>query len=151
MLGRPRGLVLAFKGAESYLEKREYKNGNVLWSWGEKPSGGAASAVVLRIGVTNNNEVLVARGPSLGMEVLDLQTGAVLFKVKTGGPVCSSPCVVDGKVVFGSHDGKIRIIDATTGAQLWNYDTGERVLSTPCIVDGWLYIGGSCGRFFAFH
>jgi outer membrane protein assembly factor BamB len=54
-------------------------------------------------------------------------------------------------VVFGSHDGKVRIIDAMTGAQLWNYDTGERVLSTPCILDGWVYIGGSCGRFFAFH
>jgi hypothetical protein len=77
----PRGLVVAYKAADPYIEKRDYKGGSVLWSWGSKPSGSATSTVNLRIAVTNNNEVLVTRGSSLGLEVLDLQSGKTLRQV----------------------------------------------------------------------
>lgn len=71
----PRGLVLAYKVPDPYIEKREYKNGNLLWSWGNKPSGATAAAVGIRVAITNNNEVLVTRGASLTLEALDLLTG----------------------------------------------------------------------------
>ena len=77
----PRGLVIAYRSAEPFLEKRDYKNGNVIWSLGTKPSGPATATVQTRIAVTNNNEVLVTRGTSLGIESLDLLTGKPLRQV----------------------------------------------------------------------
>ncbi len=71
----PRGLILAYRAAEPYVEKREYKNGNLMWSWGSKPSGPSSSSTLFRVAATNNNEVVVTRGTSMAVDILDLQSG----------------------------------------------------------------------------
>ena len=35
----------------------------------------------------------------------------------------AAPAVIDGGVVVGSLDGKLRVLDAKTGGELWSYDT----------------------------
>lgn len=74
----PRGLVLTYRTPEPFLEKREYKNGNLLWSWGTRPAGVVSPATLFRAAATNNNEVVVTRGASMSVDVLDLQTGKPL-------------------------------------------------------------------------
>ena len=75
MAWEPRGLILSYRAAEPYVEKREYKNGNLMWSWGSKPSGPSSPTALFRVAATNNNEVVVTRGASMAVDVLDLQTG----------------------------------------------------------------------------
>lgn len=74
----PRGLVIAYRTTEPFVEKREYKNGNVLWSWGGRSGASTASSVLYRVAITNGNEVVVTRGASLSVDILDLQSGKQL-------------------------------------------------------------------------
>jgi hypothetical protein len=73
----PRGLVIVYRAAEPYVEKREYKSGSLVWSWGTRPSE-SSSRTLFRVSVTNNNEVVVVRGTSMSVDVLDLQSGKLL-------------------------------------------------------------------------
>ncbi len=77
----PRGLVISYRAAEPYVEKREYKNGNLLWSWGARPGGPGPAAVQFRAVATNTNQVLVTRGASMVLDILDLQTGKPIRSV----------------------------------------------------------------------
>ena len=54
----------------------------------------------------------------------------------------SSPAVSDGRVFFGSDDGKLYALDANDGGFLWSYETDLRVRSSPA-VDGEYVIFGS--------
>lgn len=74
----PRGLVITYRTPEPYLEKREYKSGSLLWSWGNRPSGVNAPPALFRAAVSNGIEVLVTRGASMAVDILDLQTGKPL-------------------------------------------------------------------------
>lgn len=69
----------------------------------------------------------------------------------TGGPVVSSPEVVDGVVYVGGGDGKVYALDATTGKQAWPapFATGGPVFSSPAVVDGVVYIGSEDGNLYA--
>lgn len=55
--------------------------------------------------------------------------------------IFSSPAVADGKVYFGSIDGKVYCLNAATGAFVWNYTIGSIVVSSPAVADGKVYIG----------
>ena len=47
----------------------------------------------------------------------------------TGGPVYSSPAVVNGIVYIGSDDGNVYAYDADDGATVWTRSTGDPVNS----------------------
>lgn len=63
-----------------------------------------------------------------------------MWTYQTGGPVYSSPAVVDGKVYVGSDDGYVYCLNVTTttlnGVLIWKYKTGGAVRSSPTVVDG---------------
>ena len=75
--------------------------------------------------------------------------GTLKWTFSTGGPVHSSPAVVDGVVYFGSRDGNIYALDASTGEQLWAYKTDSWVESSPVIVGGVLYCGSNDANLYA--
>ncbi len=79
----------------------------------------------------------------------DTAPAALKWKLQTGGPVRSSPVVVDGVVFVGSNDGFVYVIDAATGKRKWKYDTGGEVSGSPTIVDDRVLIGSSSGFFYA--
>ena len=62
-------------------------------------------------------------------------TNNTMWSYTTGGPVTSSPAVVDGKVYVGSDDGKVYCLDALTGAHIWNYTTDpiDALESSPAV------------------
>ena len=73
----------------------------------------------------------------------------LLWKYKTGGPVASSPAVVNGKVYFGSDDYHLYCLDIY-GNLLWKYKTGSYVDSSPAVVNGKVYFGSNDGTIYCF-
>jgi len=71
------------------------------------------------------------------------------WKFKTGGPIKSSPVVVDGIAYFGSDDGHIYAVDAGNGRQVWKVRTGDKVTGSAAVVDGTVYIAGQDGNMYA--
>ncbi len=69
--------------------------------------------------------------------------GTLKWTFNTGGPIHSSPAVVDGVVYFGSQDGNIYAVDGETGEQLWVFKTGSFVDSSTAVVDGVVYCGSN--------
>jgi hypothetical protein len=83
------------------------------------------------------------------------------FSGATGGPIVSSPAVVNGVVYVGSEDGKLYAFDAagttscSTGTPricmpLWSGATGGAINSSPALAYGNVYIGSRDGKLYAF-
>ncbi len=70
--------------------------------------------------------------------------GEVRWSVETGGPVRSSPTVVDGTVFVGSEDGTLYALDAETGDEVWTAGTGS-VPVAPAVAGGQVFVGGTGG------
>src|SRR3954469_13073317 len=51
-------------------------------------------------------------------------TGRLLWKVQTGGPLHSSPAVDGGRVYVASEDGRLYAIDGVTGTVVWSQSLG---------------------------
>lgn len=54
-----------------------------------------------------------------GVHCRDLATGKIIWSRFTGGPVRLSPTVFEGRVYFGSDDGRAYCVDAETGNVVW--------------------------------
>jgi eukaryotic-like serine/threonine-protein kinase len=70
---------------------------------------------------------------------LDANTGSLLWKYTTGGPVPSSPATANGVVYVGSNDYALYALSAKTGVLLWSYGTANEV-SSPVVANGKVYV-----------
>ncbi|MFH1101549.1 MAG: PQQ-binding-like beta-propeller repeat protein [Methanobacteriota archaeon] len=75
----------------------------------------------------------------------------LIWKFHTGGAIRSSPAFYDGRMYFGSSDGKVYCIYACIGTEIWNYSTGSPVSSSPTVVDGRIYIGSENGKVYCLN
>lgn len=74
-----RGLVISYKTSTPYLEKRDFRGGGVMWSWGTKPDEERPVAPELfRVAISDSGEVVVTRGASMMVDLLDPQKGKPL-------------------------------------------------------------------------
>jgi len=64
----------------------------------------------------------------------DLATGKLLWTFYTGGPIRLAPTVADGRVFFGSDDGRVYCVKADTGELVWQRRVAPR--------DEWLLARG---------
>lgn len=64
---------------------------------------------------------------------------------ETGDNVATRPTVVDGTVVFGSEDRRVRGVDAASGELAWEVATGGPVVSSPAEAAGLAVIGSDDG------
>lgn len=85
------------------------------------------------------DRIWIGAGDSL--HAVDLGTGAVLWTFETEDTVTSTPLLADGRVVFGSFDGRVYAVDAETGALAWSHDTGAPVPSSPATYGGLAIVG----------
>ena len=68
----------------------------------------------------------------------------LLWKYTTGGPVDSSPAVVNGVVYVGCYDGSLYALNSATGAKIWiEGASGDPLISSPAVVGGSVYVGGA--------
>jgi len=76
-----KGFFLLYRGAETYLEKRDYLKASLLWSSGRKPKaseGGTTPASVAadRLIVSEDGNVLLTNGSSLSLSSFEGNKGA---------------------------------------------------------------------------
>lgn len=96
----------------------------------------------------SDGRVFIGGGAGGGMYCLDEADGKVIWHTSLVPWIWSSACVVDGRVIFGAHDGQLRMLDAATGSMVASANLGGRILSTPCVVGGTVFVGTGEGRFF---
>jgi len=80
---------------------------------------------------------------------VDVGSGDLKWKFKTGDVVHASPAYADGTLYFGSWDSYFYAVDATTGKEKWRFHGGEDSLihnqvgfqSSPMIANGVVYTG----------
>ncbi len=88
---------------------------------------------------------------------LDLKTGALRWKFRTGDVVHASPAVAGGTVYVGSWDRRFYALDAATGAPRWSFLTGDDpdlhnqigIASSAAVVEGRVFFGCRDGHFYA--
>lgn len=68
--------------------------------------------------------------------------------VINNGLIIGGPKVVDGRIYFGSFDGKMYCLDAKKGKEIWNFPTKSKVYASPAIVDDRLYFTNFKGQIF---
>lgn len=69
--------------------------------------------------------------------------GSVAWRVKTGGPIISSPVAGSDTVYIASSDAFLRALDAHSGRELWRYVVGPKLMNTtPVLAGGLLLVAG---------
>lgn len=82
---------------------------------------------------------------------VDRTTGAIVWTLKVGGPVLSSPLVVDGTLILGDATGTLRAWTLTTPEPTlqWEVKLSGNIESTPVMWNGRIYVGSRGGLFAA--
>lgn len=109
------GFVLSYRTPEPYLEKRDFKNGALLWSFGSKPvsGGGSPDANTRPVVMDDEGNVLMADGNSLALSVIQGATGRKVseasFHLSNGGPApnLEGPAVDRGPLVYWGGNGVV--------------------------------------------
>jgi eukaryotic-like serine/threonine-protein kinase len=73
------------------------------------------------------------------------QSGGVKWKFSAGGPIVTSPSILDGVVYIAAMDGHLYAIDEQTGKEKWNFKSRMPIASSPAIADGAVYFVSSAG------
>lgn len=76
---------------------------------------------------------------------------SILWKIKTEGPVISSPVIIDDMVYIGSGDNNLYAINATSGITKWVYKTQGPIHSTPLVAKGKVLFLSYDGFFYALN
>ncbi|MBI4913761.1 MAG: hypothetical protein HY823_13585 [Acidobacteria bacterium] len=135
-----RGFVLSYRAPEPYVEKREYKGGGLLWSWGTRPEGRDGGPALHRIELADNGDVLVTRGSSMTVDIVDgakgrpsLQTafswkGAVAPDLNLTGDRAPLASWLGKNVIFSAVPGRQAPHAGMNGMLLARLDLGSRSL-----------------------
>ena len=76
-------------------------------------------------------------------------TGEVIWKFRTGGPVVSTPLVHNDRIYFGSNDEYFYCLDLD-GRLIWKKHTGDIIVSSAIGIGDMIFIGNGSGYFFCF-
>ncbi len=80
---------------------------------------------------------------------VDAGTGREVWRLRTAGPVWSSPAVAGDVVYFADFTGRLYALDRRSGSLLWTYRGGAGLRSSPVPGDGMLYLGAEDGTVYA--
>lgn len=80
---------------------------------------------------------------------IDADNGYSQWRLRTSGPIISSPELGEGFVYISSTDGKLYCINTASGKERWNFDTGKPIVSSPRVFDGIVYFGGTDKNLYA--
>jgi hypothetical protein len=75
-----KGIILSYRTPEPYLEKRDFRSADVLWSFGAKPVKREGTAAQYRrpIVLDDSGNVLMANGSALNLSILEANSGRKL-------------------------------------------------------------------------
>ncbi len=73
----------------------------------------------------------------------------ILWSRDVGAPIRDTAAVYNGRVYFGTYDGRVHALDAATGNPIWSFLTGGGITAAPVVDNGVVYIGSTDGIFYA--
>jgi eukaryotic-like serine/threonine-protein kinase len=106
--------------------------------------------------VVSNGAVYFGSGDT-NIYALDVASGTLKWKFKTGDVVHASPAISDGTLFVGSWDSFFYALDAASGKEKWRFKTGEDpkihnqvgIQSSAAVADGVAYFGCRDSKFYA--
>ncbi|HYO45084.1 MAG TPA: PQQ-binding-like beta-propeller repeat protein [Gemmatimonadota bacterium] len=111
---------------------------------GCEAGGGDSSATSVTMFRGGSDHLGVSAGPA------GAAYGGLLWRVRTGGPVRSSPVVAGGVLFVGSSDGRLRALDARTGELRWAADAGAPIDAAAAVAGELVLAATRAGEFLAF-
>lgn len=82
---------------------------------------------------TASGDQVLAAGRGGEVVALELASGKVLWRTKTGATLSGGPGAGGGLVVVGTADGDVLALDAVTGTRKWSAKVGGEVLAAPAV------------------
>ncbi len=128
--------------------KVDINDGKVIWIFNCKHQIYAAA----NYWIDGNGKILLLFGAyDFIMRAVDAESGKLCWEIKTNNFVHSSGAVeiINGMVVWGGCDARLRIADINTGKQLNQIILSSYLPAAPAIKDGCVYIGSYGGELFA--
>lgn len=131
-------------GGVGYVYAFEQATGKVRWKY---RAGAGVMADIIRDGdrlyaVTLQDELICLELPS-GHPVWTVASGWVNEKMVN---VMASPAMVDGRVLFGGHNGAVQALDAKSGRLAWKREVGSAVVTPLVVAKDAFYFGTSDQR-----
>lgn len=102
--------------------------------WKESVGVGADEQSLKLIPASGFGKLLIADREGL-VEARDLDTGRVIWEVKTELNLSAGPGLGAGTVILGSSDADVIALNADTGVQLWKTKVSSEVLSVPVVAN----------------
>ena len=121
----------------------DLSSGDVLWTFED------GSAWVVNSPAYVDGLVLSGGSSSGRFRAIDAESGDERWVVRTGGPIFSSPTVVDGVAYVGSGDRTVYAVDVADGSIRWTFPTGGMVVGSPAVWNGRLFVGSDDGTVYA--
>lgn len=92
------GMVISYRSAEPYVEKRDFRLGDLMWSFGAKPPKreGPPPANARPVVLDDAGNVLMADGSSLNLSILDAATGKKLGETNLRTPAGQPAPLLEG-------------------------------------------------------
>jgi outer membrane protein assembly factor BamB len=96
------------------------------------------------------DDKLVVHGMGEGrVRILDRHDGHLLWSVRIGSPIESSPVVRDGIDYFGAWNGRVYALDLRTHRVRWSYSSGAKITASVSLAGNVAYLGNYGGRVLA--
>lgn len=80
---------------------------------------------------------------------IDVATGVVEWRLRTGDAVQSSPVIADDLAIVGGRDGNLYAIEHATGSLRWSTDLGSPIKSSPAVAGDVVVVGTDSGSIVA--
>jgi outer membrane protein assembly factor BamB len=131
--GRP--LYALKPGATGDVSVPEDAKSGPFLAWRSEPGGPYTTTPV-----AYKDRLYTVRDEGIFM-ALDLRTGKVLYRQRTGATHSASPVASDGRVFLAAEGGEVLVLGAGGAFEvLARNDMGEPVFATPAIAGGTLYL-----------
>lgn len=72
---------------------------------------------------------------------VNAQSGELVWKYATDGPIVCRPMIIEGNVIVGSADCRLHAVNERTGKIYWSYYTQGAIWSSPAFAAGHVFFG----------
>lgn len=103
--------------------------------WSRSTGDGTEEQFIKLVPTVEGERVYVADRNGT-VTVVELETGELVWRHKTGMAISAGTGVGEGLVLVGSSDGELLALDSETGEQRWRTGISSEILSVPRVYDG---------------
>ena len=128
---------------DGYVYAVNHETGNFEWRFA---TDGAKQGLGVTSTVAEYDGMLFFGANDGNVYAIKLEDQSVVWKVKTGDEINSSPVVDDKGIVYvGSRDKNLYAIDAKTGEQKWTTTLQGPILAVPAVNKNLILVGAGEG------